>query len=323
MASTSSCERYNFGSPFWKTRSRADNPRVVQELKINLKDVATYFHATAQKTKKVEDYQEAARWYRAYLKSFPGRSGLRGTNYLLAETLFESHQYADAATEYEHTAYDYPKNDKSATAAYAGAGRPTRRARRGCSGADKDAWHKRATDAGVKFAQTFPEHPDSAGVLTRAAEEIFAAEDLPRAIDVAQSILARQPPVDTAKQRIAWTIIAQSHFDQGEFDKAEPAFLQARELAGGDDKMRADLTERLAASVYKQGEAKQKAGDAAGAVEDYPARRAGRAGLEDPRQRPVRRGRAAHQPQAVGPCHRRARGLPRATSRRATPCSRT
>ena len=36
--------------------------------------------------------------------------------------------------------------------------------------------------------------------------------------------------------------------------------------------MRNDLTERLAATVYKQGEAKQKAGDAAGAVEDYPAR---------------------------------------------------
>ena len=106
-------------------------------------------------------------------------------------------------------------------------------------------------------------------MLTRAAEEIFAAGDRPRAISVAQSILARQPPVDAAKQRIAWTIIAQSHFDQGEYDKAEPAFLQARDLAGSDDKMRADLTERLAASVYKQGEAKAKAGDAAGAVEDY------------------------------------------------------
>src|SRR5439155_1101314 len=135
----------------------------------------------------------------------------------------------------------------------------------GLSGAEKEAWHKRATDSGVKFAQTFPEHPDSAGVLTRAAEEIFAAGDRPRAISVSESILARQPPVDLAKQRIAWTIIAQSHFDQGEYDKAEPAFLQARALAGKDDKLRTDLTERLAASVYKEGEAKQKAGDAGSA----------------------------------------------------------
>ncbi|MGB6604507.1 MAG: tetratricopeptide repeat protein [Steroidobacteraceae bacterium] len=261
-------ERYNFDSPFWKNRSRADYPRVVAELKVNLKDVATYFHASAQKSGRIEDYQEAARWYRSYLKSFPEDADSAATNYLLAEALFSSHDYADAAAEYEHTAYGYPKNDKSATAAYA-ALVCYQKAEEGLSGADKDAWHRRATDAGVRFAQTFPEHPDSAGVLTRADEEIFASGDHLRAIGIAQSILKRQPPVDAAKQRIAWTIIAQSHFDDGEYAAAEPAYIQARALAGGDAKMQADLTERLAASVYKQGEARQKAGDANGAVADY------------------------------------------------------
>jgi cellulose synthase operon protein C len=261
-------ERYNFSSPFWSTREKAQYPKVVQELKINLKDVATYFHATAQKSKRPEDYQEAARWYRDYLKSFPDDPDSAATNYLLAETLFESHQYADAAAEYEHTAYGYPKNAKSATAAYAGLV-SYQKGEEGLSGAPKVEWHKRATDAGVKFAQTFPEHPDSAGVLTRAAEDIFAEKDLPRAITVSESILARQPPVEPAKQRIAWTIIARSHYDLNEYDKAEPAFIKARELAGTDEKLRTDLTEGLAASVYKQGEAKQKTGDAAGAVDDY------------------------------------------------------
>ena len=261
-------ERYNFSSPFWTTREKAQYPKVVQELKINLKDVATYFHATAQKTKRLEDYQEASRWYRDYLKSFPDDPDSAATNYLLAETLFESHQYADAAAEYEHTAYGYPKNAKSATAAYAGLV-SYQKGEEGLSGTDKVEWHKRATDAGVKFAQTFPEHPDSAGVLTRAAEDIFAAKDLPRALTVSEALLARQPPVDLAKQRIAWTIIARSHYDLNEYDKAEPAFIKARELAGTDEKLRTDLTEGLAASVYKQGEAKQKTGDAAGAVDDY------------------------------------------------------
>jgi tetratricopeptide (TPR) repeat protein len=261
-------ERYNFDSPYWKTRTKAANPKVVTELKTNLKDVATYFHANAQKTGRIEDYQEAARWYRSYLKSFPDDPDSAATNYLLAEALFASHQYDEAASEYEHTAYNYPKNDKSATAGYA-ALVAYQKGEANLTGADKDAWHRRATDSGVHFAQTFPEHPDSAGVLTRAAEDIFAAGDRPRAISVAQMLLARQPPVEAARQRIAWTIIAQSHFDQGEYARAEPAFSQARALAGDDDKLRADLTERLAASVYKQGEAKQKAGDGAGAVEDY------------------------------------------------------
>lgn len=261
-------ERYNFGSPFWQNRDRGKYASVVQELKTNLKDVAVYFHATAQKSKKAEDYQEAARWYRDYLKSFPDDPDSSATNYSLAEVLFDSHQYADAAAEYDKTAYGYPKNDKSAAAAYASLV-SYQKAEESLTGPAKDQLHKVSTDAGVKFAQTFPEHPDSAGVLARAAEDIFAAKDLPRAISVSELLLARQPPVDVPKQRIAWTIIGQSHFDQNEFDKAEPAFLKARDLAGADDKLKNDLTERLAAAVYKQGDAKKKAGDDAGAVEDF------------------------------------------------------
>ncbi|MEJ1962487.1 MAG: tetratricopeptide repeat protein [Gammaproteobacteria bacterium] len=261
-------ERYNFGTAFWQSRDRAKYPEVVKQLKINLKDVATYFHSTAQKSKKTEDFTEAAKWYRDYLKSFPDDPDSAATNYLLAETLFESRQFADAATEYERTAYFYPKNDKSATAGYA-ALVAYKQEEEQLNGTAKAEWHAKATDAGVKFAQAYPEHPDSAGVLTRAAEDIFAAKDLPRAISVSEMVLARQPPVDASKQRIAWTIVAQSNFDQGNFDKAEPAYLKARELVGTDDKLRADLTERIAATVYKQGEAKQKAGDGAGAVEDF------------------------------------------------------
>jgi len=261
-------ERYNFGTAFWEGRDRSKYPQVVAELKTNLKDVATYFHSTAQKSKKSEDFNEAAKWYRDYLKSFPDDPDSAGTNFLLAETLFESKQFAEAATEYERTAYFYPKNDKSATAGYASLVAYKQHEDR-LSGTAKTEWHAKATDAGVKFAQAFPEHPDSAGVLTRAAEEIFALKDLPRAIQVSEMLLARQPPVDSAKQRIAWTIVAQSNFDLGSFDKAEPAFLRARELASSDEKLRTDLTERLAATVYKQAEAKTKAGDGAGAVEDF------------------------------------------------------
>lgn len=261
-------ERYHFGSPFWQGRERAQYPQVVQELKINLKDVATYFHATAQKSKKTEDFTEAARWYRDYLQSFPDDPDSAATNYLLAETLFESKQYGDAATEYERTAYAYPPNAKSASAAYAALA-AYQKAEEALSGAPKADLHEKASDSGVRFAQTFPEHPDSAGVLTRAAEEIFAAKDLPRAMQISQLILSRKPPVDEAKQRIAWTILAQSNFDLGAYDKAEPSFVKARELARSDDKLRADLTERLAATVYKQGEEKQNSGDNAGAVEDF------------------------------------------------------
>ena len=114
-------------------------------------------------------------------------------------------------------------------------------------------------DAGVKFGTSFPEHPDSAGVLTRAAEDIFATQDLQRSIEVANLVLAHQPPADQPKRRIAYTIIGQSNFDLMNFGEAEKGYIAARDLLPPNDKMRADLTERIASSVYRQAEAKQKA----------------------------------------------------------------
>ena len=261
-------EHYNLKAPFWQGRAPHDYPQVVQELKTNLMDVATWYHATAQKSKQPADYQQAARWYRSYLESFPDGADAAATNYKLADALFESHDYAQAAAEYEHTAYDHPRDAASATAAHA-ALVSYQKGEEGLGGADKQAWHRRAVDAGVKFARAFPDHPDSPGVLVRATEDLYAAHELPRAIEVAGLVLARNPPVDAAQQRIAWTVIGQSQFDQGVFDQAESAFVKARDLATGDPGARADLTERAAVAVYRQGEARQQAGDAAGAVAQF------------------------------------------------------
>ncbi|MFO1428181.1 MAG: tetratricopeptide repeat protein [Steroidobacteraceae bacterium] len=261
-------ERYNFASPFWQGRQRSAHPQLVAELKTNMKDVATYFHATAQKSRRVEDYQVAARWYRDYLASFPEDPESAANNFLLAQTLFESHQYADAAVEYQRTAYDYPRSDKSATAAYESL-IAYQKERERLAGAEQDAWHRRQIDAGIRFAQTFPAHPDAGGVITRAAQDVFDLKDLPRSIEVAQMVLDHQPAVSAERQRIAWTIIGQASFDQGVFDKAELAFGKARELAPANDPLRKDLTQRLAASVYRQAEARREGGDGAGAVDAF------------------------------------------------------
>ena len=82
------------------------------------------------------------------------------------------------------------------------------------SGDTKAKVHRRAVDSSLKFAQAFPLHPESAQVLTRAATELYEEKDYARAIMAAQSLLARQPPVDATKQRVAWTVIANSNFEQ-------------------------------------------------------------------------------------------------------------
>jgi tetratricopeptide (TPR) repeat protein len=261
-------ENYSFGTAYWQGRQPNAEPKVVAVLKTNLKDVAQYYHAQAQRTKDVADYQEAAKWYRSYLRSWPDEAGSAVTNYLLADTLFESKQYLDAAQEYESTAYHYGDHDKAAAAGYAaiiayGKQEDT------LSGEAKATLHLKTIDSSLKFAQTFPAHPESAQVLTKAATELYTAKDYLRAVSAAESLLAKQPPVDIAKQRIAWTVIGNSNFDQGVFDKAEAAYTHAQAVMPPNDPERAVIVERLAASIYKQGEQKSKAGDSAAAVDDF------------------------------------------------------
>jgi tetratricopeptide (TPR) repeat protein len=261
-------ENYSFGTAYWQGRDPKGEPKVVAVLKTNLKDVAQYYHAQAQRTKDVADFQEAAKWYRSYLRSFPDDPGSAVTNYLLADTLFESKQYLDAAQEYESTAYHYGDHEKAAAAGYAaiiayGKQEET------LSGEPKATLHLKTIDSSLKFAQTFPAHPESGQVLTRAATELYAAKDYLRAVSASEALLAKQPAVDVAKQRIAWTVIGNSNFDQGVFDKAEAAYTHAQALMPPNDPERGVIVERLAASIYKQGEQKSNSGDGAAAVEDF------------------------------------------------------
>jgi cellulose synthase operon protein C len=261
-------ENYSFGTAYWQGRDPKGEAKVVAVLKTNLKDVAQYYHAQAQRTKDVADYQEAAKWYRSYLQSFPDDPGTAVTNYLLADTLFESKQYRDAAQEYETTAYRYGNHEKAAAAGYA-AIIAYGKLEETLSGEPKATLHLKTIDSSLKFAQLFPAHPESAQVLTRAATELYAAKDYLRAVSTSEALLAKQPAVDVAKQRIAWTVIGNSNFDQGVFDKAEAAYTHAQALMPPNDAERGAIVERLAASIYKQGEQKSKSGDSAAAVEDY------------------------------------------------------
>jgi cellulose synthase operon protein C len=261
-------ERYRLGSSYWAHRQPADAPLVVRELKTNVKDLAAYYHSQAQTTKQPADYQEAARWYREFLQSFPEDKEAAATNYLLADTLFESHQFHDAALEYEHTAYEYPPNDKSATAGYA-ALVCYEKHEAGLQGEARSAWHRQGLDSSLRFATAFQNHPESAPVLVRTAREYYDLKDYAKAIDVADIVLARQPPVDVEKQRTVWTVIANSQFELGQYDKSEGAYLQVQSLLVANDPQRPVIDERIAASVYKEGEARKAAGDDSGAVGDF------------------------------------------------------
>ena len=262
-------ERYGMDGEFWVRNPREQNNAVAAHLKANLTDLAQYYHAEAQKEGKRSDYQEAARWYRKYLAYFPGEPDTAATNFLLAEILFESQDFAEAKTEYERTAYAYPMHEKSAEAAYA-ALLAYAEHEKTLQDAEKTAWHQQYLDSGLRFADTYPEHPESGTVLTTVAEDLFAQNQFDLAIAVGQAVIAKQPPVEPQLARTAWTVVAHSQFDLGNYADAETAYYSLRGLTPVDDAEASDeVKERIASSIYKQGEQARDAGDLETAVAHF------------------------------------------------------
>ncbi len=282
-------ERYGMDSGFWLRNPREQNATVAAHLKDNLNDLAQYYHAAAQGKGKRSDYQEAARWYRKYLDYFPGEPDTANTNFLLAEILFESEDFQLATVEYEVTAYAYPPHEHSAEAAYA-AILSYRRHEAELQGAAKFAWHQQYIDSGLKFADTYPQHSESGAVLTTVAEDLFARNQFDLALAVGQLVVSKQPPVQQPLARTAWTVIAHSQFDLHNYAQAEQAYYRLRPFTPADDlQAQQDIKDRIASSIYKQGELARDDGDLESAVTHFrrlgqavPARSRGASGSARP-----------------------------------------
>ncbi len=242
-------DRYGMDSPFWVRNSPEQNSTVAAHLKANLNDLAQYFHAEAQQDGKHSDYREAANWYRKYLAYFPGEPDSANTNFLLAEILFESEDFFAATVEYERTAYEYAVHQQSSEAAYA-AILSYRKHEESLQGDEKAVWHTRYLDSGLKFADTYPQHPESGAVLTTISEDLFRQNQFDLAIAVGQTVVAKQPPVKKPLARTAWTVIAHSQFELNNFVEAEAAYYRLQPLTPGDDTVAHDeISERIASTI--------------------------------------------------------------------------
>jgi TolA-binding protein len=237
-------------------------------VKTHVVELARYYHASAQKTKSTSDYEEAIRWYREYLASFPGDPQAAKNNFLLAELLFEDKRFKEASIEYEKTAYGYDKHDKSADAGYA-ALLSYVQLQKSAAPADMPALQRASVASALRFADAFPGDSRTGAVLADAAEKLYALHDADQAALVAQRVLDVKPVVADAQRRVAWTVLAHTAFERGSFDQSEKGYAEVLKLTPANDAAHNDLVERQAASIYKQGEQAREAGKSREAVENF------------------------------------------------------
>lgn len=248
-------KNFSFDQPYWQVHSREASEPVVAYLKESVWLVAQNHHALSQDPKtpnRPAESAAAAELYRRYVSDFPQDARAPEAGFLLAEVLYESGDFGAAALAYEATAYNYPAHARSAESAYAGLLAYQKRAEQ-LQGDAKREWQRRQFAAGLRFVEAYPSHPNGVLVLANVAEGLFALGQLSDAIQAAEKVTA-QPNAAAEQRRVAWRVIGHASFDRQDYARAEAAYLEVRRLDEAAGKRDAELSERIAASIYRQGE---------------------------------------------------------------------
>jgi len=252
---------YGLNAQYWSYFDIKQFPVVLAFLKSNLSDLAGHYHALYQdkrlRKKKQENYAEAIHWYREFFRSFPEDELAPELNYKLAALMLENEDYRGAALEYESTAYNYPRHQKSSEAGYA-AVYAYRKYLTKAPPSDLVLVKREIIRSSLKFVENFPEHKNAAVILSSAADLLYELKDYPLAVKTGRQLIVQYPDAEKKLVRSAWLVVAHGSFDQTNYLDAENAYLKVLSLTDAKDGSREKLTENLAASIYKQGEQERK-----------------------------------------------------------------
>jgi tetratricopeptide (TPR) repeat protein len=260
-------ERYQPAADYWRQHDPQRNPTVPDDVRRHLRDIAQHYHARAQAEKTAVAYADAERWYQLTLQAFGAGEQTPMLHFLYAELLNDAGHYDRAVAAYEQVAYRYPAHDKSAAAGYAALLAYDKQEAR-LPAVARTTWHRAGIDSALRFAERFPDHAEALPARTRAAQQLFALQDYAAAIAAARGVV-KSPESPATLQRAAWIAIAHAQFELADFQQAEAAYTQVLARTAADDKQRAGLAEKLAASVYQQGRQAREAGDLHGSAAQF------------------------------------------------------
>jgi TolA-binding protein len=257
-------ELYQPASPYWTQHDPEQSTQVLSQVQRHLRDIAQHYHAVAQKRPTPAAYAQAGRWYQLYLSAFPDTEQAPYMNFLYAELLASSGALGQAAAQYERTAYGYGTHGKAAEAGYA-AVLAFQKHETQLTGKARSRSRMQALNSALRFSESFPDHPQALSVRTRSAQELFALKDYAAASMTAE-VVTTSPRAPSDLQLSAWTVIAHAQFELADYERAEAAYqhVLARTRTGAPERVKHE--EKLAASIYKQGEQARSAGDLAAAA---------------------------------------------------------
>jgi len=255
---------YNPSSRYWKNQN--ENSSINRAIRRSLKEYVVlmtgYYHNKYQKTAKNSDYQLTERWYKRYLKHYSAYAQNDNIYFLYAELLSQKQKYKEALKYYELAAYDNGLivNKKSAYASIIISDRLLSKH------TNDDLYRKKQISYALKYAQKYPQDKKTYKIILHAAELAFKSTDYKSTIELADILVSNNPK---KKNIYINELKAESYFKLNEFAEAETLFTQLIKSNKTSIKQKNKFTDKLALSIYKQGELAEKNKDHPGAINHF------------------------------------------------------
>jgi TolA-binding protein len=194
---------------------------------------------------------QAANYYLDLVKA-RGKNRYNGESlFLAAEAFYKVGKYQLAIDNYERSAYEQAGHANAVNAGYAAV--LAYQMMSPDSAAQET--HKLARRSSIeRFAKYFPVAKHTPALLNDLANELFNEGAFEYAASASETVV-KSRSTDKKILYSSWLVNAHSNFELDRFDKAEIAYTQLLPLAKPEELE--PLSERLAASVYKQAEQEQ------------------------------------------------------------------
>lgn len=206
----------------------------------------------------IASFDSAADFYQQYVSTFPNDQRIDEIYFLKAESLFLANRYAESILDYERVAYQPKGTSAKQHAANAGYAAIISYQKHIDSIPKEDSevkkWQAQAVDSMLKFAKVFHADKRSPTVLTNAAEYLFSLDQYQRALEVSNGLITNNPQLDSTLKKTAYGIVAHSYFKLGDFQNAEVAYVNQRNLVDSKSEEYGLVSERLATAMYKKSE---------------------------------------------------------------------
>ena len=247
---------YGVDSQYWNDNDEDVKEFIQITLSGYLQQLASYEHESNQTTfnpiERTEHFERAEKWYLEYIRSFPEAEDVAEAHFLLAELYFENGHFPAAKDNYEIVAYQFPNYEAAAESGYAAL-----LAYDNHASAEPEVlmWDLQKVASASRFVAEYPEDKRRGQVLVNMAELLLSHQYYKQALIKARS--AQQAGISLEPKYRYGAALVQGHsaFELGFFSEAEQAFLIAIDYADIEPEERSSIRTKLAAAIYKQGEA--------------------------------------------------------------------